>query len=543
MSAGDDGTKEGESARPSDAARAFDEPMAQGVTLFDADGTCTHSGGPYGAPLGLPFDVWCGTLREGDADRLRAMFATALVDGHASARLRISKQGARAFVTLTRVTHGEGESALCLVAHTTHGDLAGRDRFLDTLQDILDRGESDYAVVVVDIPEFRRVVSGLGHRGSSALLGSIGERMRRVLGAQAEVFLVGASEFAVLLRSISDDDIGRGWMSVLHEEMRKPFSVMGQEIVVRTAAGLVGGQRGYEDAAVALSDAEAASLRAVFRDTSGSEVFKTAIRNEDKRLIEVAGALRGAAARDELRVAYQPIVQLSDMRVVGFEALLRWNHPQLGEVSPAEFIPIAEKLGWVRELDEWIMQAASEELVAWDAAAGSAATGSQLADVSLSVNVSARWADDPVLIECAERVLRQTGLAPERLRVEITETALVRNPEAYARVLMGLRNLGVKLAMDDFGTGYSSLRQLADMPLDVLKIDRSFIMRMEDAPRERDIIRAVVAMGHLLGMTIVAEGIETEAQRDWLREMGCDHGQGYWIDRPLSPKDAHARLR
>jgi EAL domain-containing protein (putative c-di-GMP-specific phosphodiesterase class I) len=294
--------------------------------------------------------------------------------------------------------------------------------------------------------------------------------------------------------------------------------------------GIASSRRGYLEAVTLLGDAETAALHANVRDTSGSAVFRTAIREEDQRIIEVASALRGAVQRGEMHLVYQPIVSLFDGQVVGFEALLRWNSPSLGFVGPTEFIPISEKLGWVSELDTWVMRAACR----WAAAAPGT--------FSMSVNVSARWSDDPALIEHVAKTLHETSFPAERLRIELTETALARDPVASGRVLRGLRDVGVSLAMDDFGTGYSSLRTLAELPLDALKIDRSFVAPIETDARACDIVRAVVAMGQLLGMKIVAEGIETDGQRLLLTEMGCDLGQGYFFDRPLAAGDALSRL-
>ncbi|MCA9574219.1 MAG: EAL domain-containing protein [Sandaracinaceae bacterium] len=503
------------------------------IVVVDEGGALLFSGGTEPVWAGAAPAGWLDGLPAGEADRVRASVATALRDGAMSARLLLPRGHGlpvRTNVRITALDAPDGVQVACLMAlHDVSSD-AGRDRFLDSVQDLLAEAQSAFAVGVVDLPEFRRVVSGLGTADADALLRGVLARITTTLGARASVQRIGPSEFALLIPQGDDEELVQAWMEDLHDELRSPYRVKGRDVTLRNAVGFASAKRGYLEAATLLSDAETAALHANIRDTSGSAVFRTAIRDEDRRVIEVASALRSAVQRGEMHLVYQPILALDTQRVAGFEALVRWTSPSLGVVGPDEFIPIAEKLGWVGELDTWVMRNACS----WAAGVAGA--------FSLSVNVSARWSDDMTLIDRVAETLRETLFPVERLRVEITETALARDAVASRRVLRGLHDLGVSLAMDDFGTGYSSLRALAELPLDVLKIDRTFIDPIDRDARACDIVSAVVAMGQSLGMSIVAEGVETEGQRERLTSMGCDLGQGYLFERPLSGADAQRRL-
>ncbi|MCA9532809.1 MAG: EAL domain-containing protein [Myxococcales bacterium] len=503
---------------------------AAAIVVLDTAGQCLFVGGGDPATTTGLEASWLEELPSGEAARVRSALAAAIENGAASARLQLSPGAARRNVSLTSLMASDGRRAVCVFAAVHTAAESARDLFLDKVQDLLSSKTGALAVAVVDLPEFRRVVSGLGMSGADALLDAVHERIVSTLGERAIVHRIGPSEFGLLIPNADDEELVQAWMEDLHEEMRAPYRVHGRDVALRNAVGLASTRRGYTDAGPLLSDAETAALHANVRDASGAAVFRTAIREEDRRVIEVAGALRGAVQRGEMHLVYQPILTLRDQSIVGFEALLRWQSPRLGPVGPDEFIPIAEKIGWVSELDTWVMRAACS----WAAAAQG--------DFSMSVNVSARWSDDTALVTHVAATLAETGFPASRLRIELTETALARDAVTSGAVLRGLRDVGVSLAMDDFGTGYSSLRTLADLPLDVLKIDRSFVQPLETDERARDIVRAVIAMGQFLRMQIVAEGIETDGQREMLTEMGCDFGQGYFFDRPLAPEDALTRL-
>jgi EAL domain-containing protein (putative c-di-GMP-specific phosphodiesterase class I) len=277
-----------------------------------------------------------------------------------------------------------------------------------------------------------------------------------------------------------------------------------------------------------LSDAESAAHRA---GSASARKYDSAFARGERRRVELCSALPRALDRNEFQLRYQPIVDLHTGQIVGAEALIRWMHTELGTVPPAEFVPLAETTDAVLALDRWVLREATREAASWEEA-----------PVNLSVNISGRHLDDPRLPDRVAAILADTGLRPSRLRIEVTETAFVGDVERSVTVLQRLRELGISVAMDDFGTGYASFAQLADLPLDVLKIDRSLISRV-GTDRRRNVLPGVISMAQQLGLEVVAEGIETRDQWNALRNLGCTFGQGFLFARPVPAHDFISRVR
>jgi EAL domain-containing protein (putative c-di-GMP-specific phosphodiesterase class I) len=305
-----------------------------------------------------------------------------------------------------------------------------------------------------------------------------------------------------------------------------PFVVDGYCLSVTTSIGGALADDG-ETTEELLAAADAAMYEAKRRGGGTFSLFTREVRARAVRHLELELELRDALAADQLRLAYQPIVEAGSRQVVGAEALLRWRHPALGDVSPAEFVPVAEVSNAILRIGRWAIDRACAQAAAWWGA------GQPL---SVSVNVSARQLADPVFAAHVRDALLRHQLAPERLCLELTETALVSDPAATRTVLATLSALGVRLALDDFGTGFSSLTHLLEFPVDIVKVDRSFIRGLGDSERCADIVAATVGLAATLGLTVVAEGVETAEQRDMLEAMGCTHLQGYLFGRP-APAD------
>jgi EAL domain-containing protein (putative c-di-GMP-specific phosphodiesterase class I) len=277
-----------------------------------------------------------------------------------------------------------------------------------------------------------------------------------------------------------------------------------------------------------LRDADVALRRAKRRGHGQAEVYDAALAAEVAARLKLAAKLRGALQRQELRVVFQPLVALADGSPVACEALLRWDHPERGELLPAAFLRIAEDDGLIVPIGAWVLEESCRQLAAWRA---------QGRELWVSVNVSARQLAQVDFVAVVERALRETGVPPHLICLEVTETAVLRRPETARSALVALRRLGVRVALDDFGLGYSSLTHLKALPVDVVKVDRSFVADLVRSPEDRAVVEAVLTLAQRMGLTVIAEGVETAAQDELLREMGCPMVQGYLYGRPLPAAD------
>ncbi|MFW6050774.1 MAG: putative bifunctional diguanylate cyclase/phosphodiesterase [Myxococcota bacterium] len=436
------------------------------------------------------------------------------------------------------VVHREDEPAIDGLVMTTrrHGlpaaasdpVLPDRSAFVAAIGRAAAASERGFTVLVVEVGDHPQLAVALGDGPARKLVSYVGRRIRGAVNRRDLVAQVGVERFAVLLGGVQDEERVRAVANRLRERLRQPFHVTGQELMIGIAIGFAtsAGDDGVPERV--LASAEAAARRA---GPSRPRAFHTPMRIDVQRRIRLAAALPRAFQRSEFQIRYQPIVRIADEVVTGFEALVRWMHPELGTIPPNEFIPLAEQLDWVVRLDRWMLEEASRRVSAWSAASS----------FYLAVNVSARHLDDPSLVPTVAAALSGSGLPPGRLRLEVTETAVANDTQQSIGALRQLRSLGVGIAIDDFGTGYASLASLADMPFDVLKVDMSFVRKL-DKKQSRGVVQNIVSMAHDLGLEVVAEGVETRAQLDILRGMGCDHAQGYLFAKPLDARQARSKL-
>jgi predicted signal transduction protein with EAL and GGDEF domain len=326
------------------------------------------------------------------------------------------------------------------------------------------------------------------------------------------------------------EDVGDGRDAVvvadrLQHALGEPFVLDGEEHFLTASIGVALASGRYSGAEELMRDADAAMYRAKERGRAQCELFDDAMRNRVLGRLRMENAMRGMIDREEISVHYQPIVSLEDGSITGLEALMRWNHSGLGPVSPIEFIPIAEDTGLIVKLGAWMLEEVCRQAVRWDEELGTAAP-------PISVNLSPRQVAHAELVPTVARVLEESRLAPDRLALEITESVLISEAESPWNTLHALKRVGVTLMLDDFGTGYSSLSYLKRFPVDVLKIDRSFVDGLGSEAEDSAIVKAVVSMAQALELGVVAEGVETAEQVDCLRELGCDRAQGYFFGRP-----------
>jgi diguanylate cyclase (GGDEF)-like protein len=386
------------------------------------------------------------------------------------------------------------------------------------------------ALILLDLDRFKVINETLGHAVGDSLLAAVGERLQASLRPGDTVARFGGDEFGVILDGIGGvDDARRTADRILHE-LSEPFPLGGRDWYVNASLGIAMAWPGRAVPLDVFREAEVALVRAKATPGPKFVLFEPEMSQATMARVELETDLRQALARDQLRLHYQPIIDLGTDRIVGLEALVRWQHPTRGLVPPLSFIPLAEETGLIVPIGRWVLATACREARRWlDELPGS--------PLVMSVNLSARQVASPALVAEIREVLAETGLPAERLELEITESILLDEGEASATTLRAIRDLGVRLVLDDFGTGYSSLSYLRRLPLDAIKIDRSFVDGIDADGSNLPIVQAVIALAHGLGIEVVAEGIETVGQSARLRELVCDRGQGFYYARPQPPEE------
>jgi diguanylate cyclase (GGDEF)-like protein/PAS domain S-box-containing protein len=404
--------------------------------------------------------------------------------------------------------------------------LANRALFLDRVKHSLARASRHAGVVTVfflDLDDFKTVNDSLGHAAGDLLLVRVAERLGHSLRASDTAARFGGDEFGVL---VEDGDIQPGELAErILATLREPFVLEGTEIQIGATIGIATSDRGDSTPIELLRDADAAMYSAKADDKGGWRVFEPKMHESVRRRLELRGAVERGIERGEFILHYQPIVDLDTGRTRGVEALVRWNDPERGLVSPAEFIPLAEETGLIVPLGRWVLAEACRAAIRLEHVGGIVPY--------MSVNLSPRQLQQPELVDDVRAVLLETGLEPELLILEVTETAMMRDTDLMIARLHSLRELGVRIAIDDFGTGYSSLNYLRHLPVDIVKIDMSFVSGIVADPVQRAVVATIIDLGHVLGLQLIAEGVETDDQRSELGELGCDRGQGYLWARPL----------
>jgi diguanylate cyclase (GGDEF)-like protein/PAS domain S-box-containing protein len=434
----------------------------------------------------------------------------------------------RQLVDLREGRHPEDQLAW-RATHDALTGLANRSLFLDRLEMTLARLGRDpglAAVLVLDLDRFKEVAERFGDDAVDRLLVAVAGRLRSILRPSDTVSRFGSDEFAVLCADLGHERDAVRLAERITSGLATPFAVGGQEIVVSASIGIALTGSRARRAESLLFDADTALQRAKQRGGGIYELFDEAVRAQLIERLELERALRRAVDADELRALYQPIVSLKEGRLVGVEALVRWEQPGHGQRLPAEFVPFAEETGLIVPVGGWVLAEACRQAGRWRA------TGSRALPPTMHVNLSPRQFAEPHLIDLVAGVLADTGTDPERLCLEVTERALAVNPASAATTLKRLSGLGVRVSVDDFGTGYSSLSSLQYLPISSLKIDRSFVARLDLDPEDDAMVAAVIGLGHTLGLAVVAEGVETPRQLAKLDQLGCDYAQGYLFARP-----------
>ncbi len=389
-----------------------------------------------------------------------------------------------------------------------------------------DRG--DLAVLFLDLDDFKHVNDSLGHAAGDSLLLAVAGRLQECVGPSDTVARFGGDEFAILLDEVTDADYPIAVAERILGAFRLPLKAGDVEMIAAFSIGIAISTPKSQDPEEFLRNADVAMYRAKGRGKRTYEVFELSMHAAALERLEMENDLRLALERSELVIEYQPIVEIATEQVSGVEALVRWKHPTKGMVGPDRFIPLAEETGMIAAIGAWVLEQACLEVRGWDLAFPDR-------QLRLGVNLSVRQLQRKNIVNEVRQLLKKTGFAPERLTLEITESAVIREGEETSVVLQKLRTAGLKVAIDDFGTGYSSLSYLARFPIDVIKIDKAFVKASGRGAKNSSLLRAIVGLGHSLGVEIVAEGIETRQQAKILEPLGC-RGQGYYYSKSVSGK-------
>ncbi|MDX2273271.1 MAG: EAL domain-containing protein [Cyanobacteriota bacterium] len=428
------------------------------------------------------------------------------------------------------------EQLLHRVLHDSLTDLPNRTQLMKRLEDNLSRAkqnrEYEFAVLFIDCDRFKVINDSLGHSAGDQLLIAVARRMQDCLqGSLGLLARLGGDEFVMLLEHIRDVEQAKQYAEQIHQQLQKPFTLAQQDVFLNASVGIVLGE-GYEQAEHLLRDADTAMYQAKSSGKGRYQVFESVMYTQAINRLQLETDLRHALERQEFFLVYQPLVQLMSGEMVGFEALIRWEHPQQGRLSPAKFIPAAEETGLIVPIGEWVLRAACQQLHRWQQ------HYPRSRPLTMNVNLSARQFAQAELMGRIDQILQETGVISSHLKVEITESTMMDNAESATTTLSQLRARQIELCIDDFGTGYSSLSYLHRFPVQTLKIDRSFVSQVGVNAENIGIVRAIIALADNLGIQVVAEGIETAAQLSQLKVLGCQYGQGYFFSPPLDQEAA-----
>ena len=470
-----------------------------------------------------------------DLDALRAQIAAEVRNEIRAEQERARREQEEALLTLTRALHESEERLRRGAFQDALTGLPNRALFVDRASRLLERArrhsESRFAILALDADRFKVINESLGPQIGDAMLTALAGVLRGAVREGDTVARIGGDEFGVLVEDVRDERDAVAVAQQIFAALAEPLRALGHEVFAAVSIGVALSGAEHAHPEDLLRDAESAMYRAKIRGRDRYELFDAAMASQAKSSLHLYTELRHAINRRQLVLHYQPIVSLDAGRITGLEALVRWQHPSRGMVPPGEFIGVAEETGLIHALGGWVLEQACSD-AKW------LAERFPELRLDMSVNLSPRQLARPELIEDVQRALDRAGIDGDRLHLEITETMLMESPQVAKGRLRQLRSLGVGLLIDDFGTGYSSLSALHTFPIDTLKIDQSFVARLQDEERyAAAIVEAIVTVARRLGIRVIAEGIETDRQLASVREHGCHLGQGFFFARPACRED------
>lgn len=433
--------------------------------------------------------------------------------------------------SLTDITEGKVADALTRLPNRT----LFHDRVRRCVEQFKRNPSRKFAIMYMDVDDFKLINDTLGHDIGDEFLIELAARLEGGLRkSEAVLARLGGDEFGVLLENIQHIEEAVEIATRLLERIRIPFKIANREILSQGSFGVVAVSTKNASVDQLIRQADAAMYHAKKYSESRICVFDERMLSASNLRLELGAELKNAIRRDELSLSFQPIVDVESQRTAGFEALARWHHPIHGDVPPDQFIPLAESNGMIIEIGSWVLHQACQQVAVWNE--------TTQREIIISVNVSVRQLSVPGFIETVQSAITASGIQPSQLKLEVTESMLMQSPDEMIRLLQQLKMMGVTTGIDDFGTGYSSLAYLHQMPLNVLKIDRSFITGVAESDKHQAIVRSIIALARSLELEVIAEGIETEEQAEFLRSLGCDYFQGYHYSRPVRPERATGML-
>lgn len=428
--------------------------------------------------------------------------------------------------------------------HDVLTGLPNRALFIDRLRYTIDRyrrhSERQFAVFFIDLDRFKLVNDSLGHLNGDSLLSGVARRLEAILRASDTVARLGGDEFTILISELCDPHDAFLLAQQIQDMLRQPFEIDGHELFISASIGIAISGPTYTRAEEMIRDADTAMYRAKASGKARSEIFDKEMHTQGVKRLQLETELRRAIERDEFTLRYQPIIDLNTQQIAGFEALVRWQHPERGLLAPAEFISIAEETGMIIPIGQWVLRASCRQQQIWESRRRLLAPDSQ--PLTISVNLSCKQFLQRDLVEQVEAALNESGLPSGCLKLEITESHIMENADLAIAMMNRLRALGIEFSLDDFGTGYSSLDYLHRLPVSYLKIDRSFVERMGTNGENCEIVQTIIMLAQNFKMKVIAEGIETEQQLAQLGQMGSEFGQGYLFAQPESAESAERWL-
>ena len=539
-----------------------------GISRTDAEGNCFYVNQRWCSIVGLTpeealrrgwikalhpedrdsiIDDWYLAAQENRSFRFEYRFLQAngtvtWVFAEALAERNLDKQVTGYVCTITDIS--ELKQAQELIIHNALHDpltnLPNRTLLLERLELAIKRARRSenygYAVLFLDLDRFKVINDSLGHLAGDRLLQTIAQKLEANLRATDLVARLGGDEFVILLEDISGSDKVIQTAKRILAECQTPLLINGYEMFISLSIGIVIGTKNYERAADLIRDADIAMYQAKAQGKNSYKFFRANMHTQVLNQLTLETDLRKALNQKELILYYQPILDIISNQLVGFEALVRWQHPSLGFVSPSDFIPLAEESGLIVELDSWVFRTACQQLASWKTKFVSCLP------LKISINLSAQDLRQASLIEDIELIMADIGLAGDSICIEITESYLIEDICQTIDLLTRLKARKIQISIDDFGTGYSSLSYLHRLPADNLKIDRSFVSQMQPGDRNYQVASTIIALSDRLGLTVVAEGIETQQQLEWLQQLRCELGQGYLFSKPLSVQEVETYL-
>ncbi|MGI9035830.1 MAG: putative bifunctional diguanylate cyclase/phosphodiesterase [Pyrinomonadaceae bacterium] len=465
-----------------------------------------------------------------EAERVRAEQAEKHVD---ELYIQLAKEE-----KLSEALHESRDAFEYAARHDALTDLYNRAYLVERLEFLFDleiQKSNSYFLLFLDLRRFKNINNSLGHNIGNKVLKLIAERILRTVHQEDTVARIGGDEFAIILNNLTSIEEAEEYAGRIYEKLASPFSVHGNRIFTKLHIGIAPLESDYKIPEEILRDADIAMHYAKDKEIAIA-VFNTEIRDRFLGKIRLEADLRQAIERREFSMYYQPLISLEDGSLIGFEALLRWQHPKRDFVPPIEFIPVAEDSGLIIPITEWILRETTDQLAEWQKIAPN------YRDLIVSVNISGKHLAQDGLISEVAKALQNSQIKPSCLKLEITESVAMENAERTIVILTKLKELGVRLSIDDFGTGYSSLSYLHRLPFDALKIDRSFVNAVGAGGENSEILQTIIALAKNLKMQSIAEGIETENQLQILRNLDCDFAQGYLFSKPLPKEEMETQL-